>query len=72
MSEYCLTAHDQLSSYIMARKLYFDEMMMMLSALHKTNILDLCSASSLKQQFAGAHVAPLEHIMLILSQSVFA
>ena len=46
--------------------------MMMLSALHKTNILHLCRASSLKQQFAGTHVAPLEHIILIPSKSVFA
>ena len=34
--------------------------------------LDLYSASSLKQQFAGRHVAPLEHIILIPSQPVFA
>jgi hypothetical protein len=29
------------------------------------------SASSLKQQSAGRHVAPLEHIILIPSQPVF-
>jgi hypothetical protein len=34
--------------------------------------LDLYSASSLKQQSAGRHVAPLGHIILILSQIVFA
>jgi hypothetical protein len=34
--------------------------------------LDFYSASSLKQQFAGRHVAPLEHIILIPSQPVFA
>jgi len=33
--------------------------------------LDLYSASSLKQQFAGRHVAPLGHIILILNQPVF-
>jgi hypothetical protein len=33
--------------------------------------LDFHSASSLKQQSAGRHVAPLGHIMQILSQSVF-
>ena len=33
--------------------------------------LDLYSASSLKQQSAGRHVAPLEHIHLIQSQQVF-
>ena len=34
--------------------------------------LDSYSASSLKQQSAGRHVAPLGHIILILSQPVFA
>ena len=33
--------------------------------------LDFYSATSLKQQAAGKHVAPLGHIILILSQSVF-
>ena len=34
--------------------------------------LDIDSASSLKQQSAGRHVAPLGHIILIPSQPVFA
>ena len=34
--------------------------------------LDFHSASSLKQQSAGRHVAPLRHIILIPSQPVFA
>jgi hypothetical protein len=34
--------------------------------------LDFYSASSLKQQSAGRHVAPLGHIVLIPSQPVFA
>ena len=34
--------------------------------------LDFHRASSLKQQSAGRHVAPLGHIILIPSQSVFA
>jgi len=34
--------------------------------------MDFYSASSLKQQSAGRHVAPLGHIILIPSQSVFA
>jgi hypothetical protein len=34
--------------------------------------LDFYRASSLKQQSAGWHVAPLEHIILILRQPVFA
>jgi len=33
--------------------------------------LDFYSASSLKKQFAGRHVAPLGHIILIPSQPVF-
>ena len=33
--------------------------------------LDFYSASSLKQQSADRHVAPLGHIILILSQPVF-
>jgi hypothetical protein len=33
--------------------------------------LDFYSASSLKQQSVGRHVAPLGHIILILSQPVF-
>jgi hypothetical protein len=34
--------------------------------------LDFYSASSLKQQFAGRHVAPFGHIIMIPNQSVFA
>jgi hypothetical protein len=34
--------------------------------------LNFYCASSLKQQSAGRHVAPLGHIILILSQPVFA
>jgi hypothetical protein len=34
--------------------------------------LDFCSVSSLKQQSAGRHVAPLGHINLIPSLPVFA
>jgi hypothetical protein len=34
--------------------------------------VDFFSASSLKQQFADRHVVPLGHIILILSQPVFA
>ena len=34
--------------------------------------LDFCSASSLKQQSVCRHVSPLRHIILILSQPVFA
>jgi hypothetical protein len=34
--------------------------------------LDIYSASLSKQQFAGRHVTPLGHIILIQSQPVFA
>jgi hypothetical protein len=34
--------------------------------------LDFYSASSMKQQSAGKHVAPFGHIILIPSQAVFA
>jgi hypothetical protein len=34
--------------------------------------LDFYSASSLKQQSAGRHVAPLGHIIMIPSRPVFA
>jgi hypothetical protein len=36
------------------------------------NELDFYSASSLKEQYADRHVAPLWHIILIPSQSIFA
>jgi len=35
-------------------------------------LLDFYSAISLKQQSVGRHVTPLEHIILITSQPVFA
>ena len=51
--------------YHSENKLIFNEMTM-------TSELDFYSASSLKQQSAGRHVAPLVHIILIPSQLVFA
>ena len=39
--------------------------------LYQHTELDFYSASSLKQQSTDRHVAPLGHIILILSQSVF-
>ena len=47
-------------------KLIFNKMMM------RSAELDLYSASSLKQQSMGRHVAPPGHIILIPSQPVFA
>ena len=48
--------------------------MMMRSALYQTNTLSWIfkSVSSLKQESADIHVAPLGHIILISSQRVFA
>jgi hypothetical protein len=48
--------------------------LMMRFGLYQTNTLSLIfdSASSQKQQSADRHVAPLGHIILILSQTVFA
>ena len=43
-----------------------------LFVLDQHTLLDLYSASWLKQQSAGRHVAPLGHIILIPSQPVFA
>jgi hypothetical protein len=40
--------------------------------LNQHSELDLYSASTLKQQFASRHVAPLGYIILIRSQPVFA
>jgi hypothetical protein len=57
----------------MARTSYFqwdvDEVRFVLDQYAE---LDFYSASSLKQQSAGRHVAPLGHIILIPSQPVFA
>jgi hypothetical protein len=54
-------------------KLIFNEMMMRFRfVLDQHAELDFYSARSLKQQFAGRHIAPLEHIILISSQPVFS
>ena len=53
----------------------FDEMMMSKKCLlcsTRPTSLDFYCASSLKQQSVGRHVPPLEHIILILNQPVFA
>jgi hypothetical protein len=50
-------------------KLIFNEMIRFV--LDQYAELDFYSASSLKQQSAGRHVAPFGHIILILSQPVF-
>ena len=55
------------SSISWLEQVAFNERMM--SALYWTNMLN--SASSLKQQSAGIHIAPLEHIILTHSQPFF-
>jgi hypothetical protein len=70
-SDYCLTPILQFFSYIMARTSLFrwdDDSIV----LDQHAELDFYCASSLKQQSAGRHVAPLGHIILIPSQPVFA
>jgi hypothetical protein len=75
VSAYCLTPNEQFVSYIMEGTCtsYIqwndDDVRFVLDQHTK---LDFYSASSLKQQSAGRHVAPLRHIILILSQPVFA
>jgi hypothetical protein len=62
----------QFFSYIMARTINFqwddDEVRFVLD---QHTELDFYSATSLKQQSVGRHVAPLGHIILIPSQPVF-
>jgi hypothetical protein len=52
-------------------KLRFDDDDDVLFVLDQHTELDFYSASSLKQQSAGRHVAPIGYIILIPSQSVF-
>jgi hypothetical protein len=73
VSDYCLTPTQQFFSYrcIMARTSFwwYDEVRFVLDQHAE---LDIYSASSLKQQSTGRHVAPLVHIIPIPSQPVFA
>jgi hypothetical protein len=73
VSDCCLTPTHQFFSYIMAKKVNFqwddDEV---LFVIDQHAYLDFYSASCLEQQSADKHVAPLGHIILILSQPVFA
>ena len=57
----------QFFSYITTRTSYFSEVRFILD---QHSYLDFYSASSLKQQSADRHVAPLGHIDLIQSQPV--
>ena len=71
MSDYCLTPNYQL--YHVGKQVNFtwddDEARFVLEQHAK---FDVYSARWLKQQSADTHIAPLRHIILILSQPVFA
>ena len=73
MSACCLTQIQQFSAILSRERVNFqlddDEVHFVLDQHAE---LDFYSASSLKQQSAGRHVAPLGHIILIPSQPVFA
>ena len=73
MSDCCLTPIQQYFSWSWQEQVNFqwdddDEVHFVLG---QHTELDFYSASSLKQQSAGRHVAPLRHIILISSQPVF-
>ena len=53
-------------------QLYHDENKLHFDDDDDDDEVDFYSTSSLKQQFAGRHDAPLGHIILIPSQPVFA
>jgi len=74
MSDCCLAPTQQFFTYIHGEnKLIFNKMPTR-SALFQTNTLRwiFYSASSLKQQSADRHTAPLGHIIQIPRQPVFA
>ena len=66
-SDCCLTPNEQVFSYIMARTSYITNVLRVIQ-----DKLDFYSVRSLKQQLAGKHVAPLEHIILIPRKPVLA
>ena len=74
VSDYCLMPIQQFSAISWPEQVNFhwdddDEVRFVLDQHAE---FDLYSASSLKQQFADWHVAPLGHIILIPSRPVFA
>jgi len=71
MQKNSMRASEQLFNYIMVRKndIRWDDDDVNF-VLDQRAELDFYSASSVKQQFAGTHVAPLRHIILILCQHV--
>ena len=65
----CLTPFQQFFSYVTINFQWDDDEVRFV--LDQETEFDCYSASSLKQQSAGRHVAPLGHIILIPSQSAF-
>jgi hypothetical protein len=64
ISDYCFTPNEQITAISWRGHVIFWR--------DDDDEVDFYSASSLKQQFAGRHDAPLGHIILIPSQPVFA
>ena len=71
MSDYYLTPNEQVQPYHGKNKVHFDDDDDVHFVLDQHAELDFYSASSLKQQSAGRHVALLGHIILIPRQAVF-
>jgi hypothetical protein len=73
VSDRCLTPIQQFSAISWREQVHFqwdDDEVRFVQDQHAE--LDFYSASSLKQQSPGRHVAPLWHIILIPSQPIFA
>jgi midasin (ATPase involved in ribosome maturation) len=73
VSDCCLMPNEQFFSYIFERTSYIQwDDNDVYFVLDQHVLLEIYSATSLKQQSAGRHVAPLGHIILNPSQPVFA
>jgi hypothetical protein len=71
VSDYYLMPNEQFQPYHGKNKVHFDDDDDVHFVLDQHAELDFYSASSLKQQSAGRHVAPPRHIILIPRQAVF-
>ena len=72
LSDCYFTPNDKSFSYIMTKTSYIQWVDHdVCFVLDQHNELDFHSSTSLQQQSAGRHVAPLRHIILILNQPVF-
>ena len=72
VSDYCLMSNEQFSSYIMTRISYITMRWCWCPlGTRSTRLVEFCSASSLKQEYASRHAAPLGHNILIPSQPFF-